>query len=429
MRKATRKKNSAPPARTVAVPAEAPAAAGFRTETWPLTRLTANPKNYRRHPESQLAVLRESLRVHGLQKPVVAQPDGTILAGHGLVLAAQAEGWAEIPVRVYDGPNPEAFLVMDNRSAMLAEDDLPALLALLETLAEGEALPAAGYDGASLAELIAELNAENPQEETFDPEAAKAEAAKATGPTRVQLGEVWRLGRHRVMCGDSTNRDAVLRLLGEHRPSVVVTDPPYGLDVEGVTNDGAAELVPLLDSWSACMASVLADNVILAVFQGTRTFPACLAACHAAGFDFLRYLGMYKRNDRGYPWRGWLLRSEAILLFSRGEPRWPEVASGAFSHDTYEAVRAGRVPARAPLDIESQNFPIKPLEVVEDLVAKTTLPGSVLLDCFLGSGTTLIAAEKLGRICYGMEICAKYCDVALARWEQFTGKTAERVVQ
>ena len=134
--------------------------------------LKPHPSNYNRHPDGQLAVLRESLRVHGLQKPLVIQPDGTILAGHGLLEAAKAEGWVQIACHVYDGPYPEAFLVIDNRSAQMAEPDPQALTDLLKSLQDVGQLEMAGYDPDELGKL-------QPQD----------------GPTRVQPGEVWGLGR------------------------------------------------------------------------------------------------------------------------------------------------------------------------------------------------------------------------------------------
>ncbi len=127
------------------------------TESRPISSLRPHPRNYRRHPEGQLAILRDSLRIHGLRKPVVIQPDGTILAGHGLVEAARAEGWREIDCHVYDGPNPDQFLVMDNRSADLAEDDAAALLAMLQEAEASDALQATGYGEEDLAALIAEV--------------------------------------------------------------------------------------------------------------------------------------------------------------------------------------------------------------------------------------------------------------------------------
>ena len=119
--------------------------------------LHPHPKNYRRHPPEQLAVLQESLRVHGFQKPVVVQPDGTILAGHGMVEAAEAEGQESVPVHVYDGPYPEAFLAVDNRASDLAEDDGKVLADLLKALAEDEGLQGTGYGDEDLGKLIADL--------------------------------------------------------------------------------------------------------------------------------------------------------------------------------------------------------------------------------------------------------------------------------
>jgi ParB-like chromosome segregation protein Spo0J len=145
---------------TTAVTSNPTAPAGLTVQTRPIADLRPHPLNYRRHPEAQLEVLRRSLRDHGLQKPVVVTPDGTILAGHGLVEAAQAEGWEEIAVHIYDGPHPDAFVVADNYSASLAVDDEQALADLLRRLeADGE-LSASGYQEDDLAELIARLEAE-----------------------------------------------------------------------------------------------------------------------------------------------------------------------------------------------------------------------------------------------------------------------------
>ena len=138
---------------------QAPGRASTRivTELRRIADLRPHPRNYRRHPEHQLAILRESLRVHGQQKPVVITPDGTILAGHGLVEAARAEGWTEIACHVYDGPYPEAFLAIDNRASDLAEDDEGALAALLRDLEAQDQLTAAGWESDDLEELLLRL--------------------------------------------------------------------------------------------------------------------------------------------------------------------------------------------------------------------------------------------------------------------------------
>jgi len=174
---------------------------GIRTELRRLADLQPHPRNFRRHPQHQLGILRESLRVHGQQKPVVITPDGTILAGHGMVEAAKLEGWTEIVCHVYDGPYPEAFLAMDNRASDLAEDDEQALAALLRELEAQDQLAAAGWGEDNLSELLLRLDAEEKRgrEETFDADRAMAEAQGQQGPTRVQPGELWQLGRHRLL--------------------------------------------------------------------------------------------------------------------------------------------------------------------------------------------------------------------------------------
>ena len=174
---------------------------GIRAEPREIAALHPHPLNYRRHPEHQLAILRESLRVHGQQKPVVITPDGTILAGHGLVEAAKLEGWETIACHVYDGPYPEAFL---------AQDDLNELLLRLDAEEKRE------------------------QEEAFDAEQALAEAESASGgPTRVQAGEIWQLGRHRLLCGDATDPANWEHLMQGQVAQAAITDPPYAINYLG----------------------------------------------------------------------------------------------------------------------------------------------------------------------------------------------------
>ncbi len=203
---------------------------GLTVQMWPIAGLRPHPLNYRRHGEHQLLVLRESLRVHGQQKPVVITPDGTILAGHGLVEAAKLEGWTEIACHVYNGPYPEAFLAMDNRASDLAEDDEAALAQLLRDLDAQEQLGAAGWGEDDLSELLLRLDAEEKRgkEETFDAEQAMAEAEQQSGPTRVQPGQIWQLGRHRLGCADSTDSAAVSRLMAGEVTRLVATDPHTG---------------------------------------------------------------------------------------------------------------------------------------------------------------------------------------------------------
>jgi hypothetical protein len=161
------------------------------TESREISALKPHPENYNRHPASQVEMLRRILRLHGLQKPVVIQPDGTILAGHGLVEAAKAEGWAEISCHVYDGPNPRAFLVADNRSAQLAEPDIESLLTIIREEDQAGMLAATAYDEAAMMALLASVNAMQPKgDELVEVEPPEPPAQPVTQP-----GDIWLLGQ------------------------------------------------------------------------------------------------------------------------------------------------------------------------------------------------------------------------------------------
>ena len=370
---------------------------GIATEPRALSELRPHPRNYRRHPEHQLAILRESLRVHGQQKPVVITPDGTILAGHGLVEAAKLEGWTEIACHVYDGPYPEAFLAMDNRASDLAEDDSAALATLLSDLREKEQLSAAGYDDKALDTLLADLKRLEPvREEGPIPEVQE-------GPTRVQPGEVWALGKHRVMCGDSAS-DLPLLLQGR-AVDLVLTDPPYGVGVDYAEYEDTAEN---------------ARELIAKVMPLLLKYPVVLLT------PGVPCMWDYPRPDWVLAW---------VHPASMSRCRWGFTTINpvlAYGDDPYLKIGMGSRPTALVLATDRQGedgHPTpKPLEMWEWFLERgSPKKGQTVLDPFLGSGTTLIAAERTGRICYGMELAPKYCDVILARWEAYTGQQAVKV--
>jgi len=371
-------------------------------ETRPINSLTPHPENYQRHPSYQVEALRRVIALHGLQKPVVIQPDGTILAGHGLVEAAKAEGWTEIACHIYDGPNPRAFLVADNRTAQLAEPDLGSLLDIIKAEDKAGALAATAYDEQALAALMAEVNALAPKGDNFNVEEAMDDPAAAGIVTRVKAGEVWQCGRHRLMCGDSTKAEDVQRLMAGAKAALGLTDPPYGV---GWQFAGMNDTPENLDRLIAGALPLLRDvaNVVL-MTPGTR-------------------------NMWHYPAPDWTLAwmaGSGVGCGPWGFISWhPILAYGA---DPYLAQGKGSRPdafrfqGAAP-DVDHPSP--KPLEVWQWLLERGSVnPGDRVFDPFLGSGTTMIAAERLGRICYGMELEPKYCDVAIARWEAETGESA-----
>lgn len=191
---------------------------------WPIERLAANPRNYRSHPEAQIAALRANLSRHGQQKPVVIQSDGMILAGHALVEAARQLGCAEIGVHVYDGSDPGAFLVDDNESVRLAEDDDQALAVLLRERMEAGTLDSTGWGEDEVRALLERIEAEQHQAQGEDPGPGEAPAEPVTRP-----GDLWLLGEHRLLCGDCTVAADVDRPMAGEKAGCCVTSPPYAM--------------------------------------------------------------------------------------------------------------------------------------------------------------------------------------------------------
>jgi DNA modification methylase len=424
------------------LPLETKAGCAITTEPRDIAALRPHPRNYRRHPERQLALLRESLRIHGQQKPVVITPDGTILAGHGLVEAAKAEGWDELACHVYDGPYPEAFLAIDNRASDLAEDDEAALAALLRDLDAVGNLSAAGYQDDDLSELLARLDAEDKRgrEESFDAEEAMAQAEEATGPTRVQPGEIWQLGPHRLLCGDCTIPENWERLMGGQTAHAVITDPPYAVSycggraaqqeriakarrgVEGPSDAYWDELTPAayLELLKASLGHAYRwsdDKAPLYLWFASARIRQVIEALAATGYEERNLIVWVKNNGAGALFAQYKHRYEPqFYAFKKGQaPRWhgPTNETTVWEHDK---------PARNEL-----HPTMKPVPLIERAISNSTEAGQLVLDPFLGSGTAIIAAERLGRRCYGFDLDGGYCGVILARWEQFTGQQAVRL--
>ena len=414
-------------------------ATAVMTEPREISALRPHPRNYRRHPERQLALLQESLRVHGQQKPVVITPDGTILAGHGLVEAAKAEGWQEIGCHVYDGPYPEAFLAIDNRASDLAEDDEAALAALLRDLDAVGNLSAAGYEDDELNELLARLDAEDKRgrEEIFDAEEAMADAEESTGPTRVQPGDIWQLGPHRLLCGDCTVPENWERLMAGELAQAVITDPPYAVNYcggraaqeeriakarRGVDEPSDAywdELTPTayLELLTTSLGNAYRwsdEKSPLYVWFASARIRQVIEALAVTGWEERNLIVWVKNIGAGALFAQYKHRYEPqFYAFKKGHaPRWhgPTNESTVWEHDK---------PARNELHPTQ-----KPLPLIERAISNSTMPGQLVADPFLGSGTAIIAADRMGRRCYGFELDARYCDVIVSRWEEFSGQEA-----
>ncbi len=373
-----------------------------------------NPSNPRLN-EAAVMPVADSIRRFGFRVPIVVNRRTNIIeAGNTRWKAAKKLGMEEIPVVFVedDDVTAAAYGIADNRTGEIAEWDEPALATILSSLQDVGQLDMTGYGAEDLGELIAGLQAgQEPKEEGAIPEPQE-------GPTRVQPGEVWACGKHRVMCGDSTDGDAVALLMDGMLAQLVFTDPPYGVGYDGGTvvreklqGDDSTDLyVP------ACqMAADFSDDEapLYLWHAGVKGIAAA-----AAGYE-IRCEIVWNKNlaQFGALSAQYKQKHEPLYYcFKRGvPPRWFGPTNEVTVWDCDRAAVNEFHPTQ------------KPPELAVRAIRNSTVGGGIVLDLFLGSGSTLIAAEQTGRVCYGLEILPRYADVILARWEQFTDQQAERV--
>lgn len=378
-----------------------------------VAELSADPANVRKHNDKNLDAIKASLLRFGQQKPIVIDSSGVVRAGNGTLAAAKALGWAEIDCvqTELSGAEATAYAIADNRTAELAEWDEAALTATLQALEHEDAtlLEAAGFDEKALNALVAANSPEITEDEVPEPP-----AVPVTKP-----GDLWLLGEHRLLCGDSTDAACVTRLLGDRKPFIMVTDPPYGVEYDGgeanekkrekLAGDATADLYEPAFALSPCA-------VAYAWFAGSFALPVYAAAIKH-GFQPRALIIWNKLKPHyGAPMAHYKQRHEPCLYAVK---RPPSKFVASMSEPTVWDIEQPRVNEHHPTQ--------KPVECMARPIRNHGGKDDDVYDPFLGSGTTLIAAEQLGRKCYGLEIDPGYCDVIVARWEKLTGKKAERV--
>lgn len=243
------------------------------------------------------------------------------------------------------------------------------------------------------------------EEEPVDAEPQIDKAEELQKIWKVKIGDLWQIGKHRLLCGDSTKREDVERVMGGENAGAVVTDPPYGINQEGIDNDNPEGLSEL---FKGCLSVMPIENAVIIAFQSPRLFPVWLDAARAAGHKFERMLWMYKPNDVCYPWRGWLQKSEAILVSSIGKTDFIRV--DPYAHDCY----ISNWDSETKKEIKGWHASIKPLPLIQDLTSR--VEGDVY-EPFCGSGTTMVACQNLNRKCRAIEISPAYCAVTLQRMQ------------
>jgi len=395
-----------------------------KIEQWPTTKLLPYARNARTHSDAQVAQIAASIAEFGFTNPILAGSDGVIVAGHGRLAAAQKLGLEVVPVVVLDHLSPtqrRALVIADNRIAENAGWDDAMLRVELAALAdENFDLAITGFDADALAELMAgdEPDAEGQTDDDAVPEVSETPVSRA--------GDVWIMGQHRLLCGDSTVAESYDRLMQGDGADMVFTDPPYNVNYANSAKDkmrGKDRAIlndNLGDGFYDFLLAALTPTIghcrgAIYVAMSSSELDALQAAFRAAGGHWSTFI-IWAKNTFTLGRADYQRQYEPILY------GWPEGAQRHWCGDRDQGdVWAIKKPQKNDL-----HPTMKPVELVERAIRNSSRPGSVVLDPFGGSGTTLIAAEKSGRWARLIELDPKYVDVIVRRWQDWTGQRATR---
>ena len=378
--------------------------------------------NSRTHSEQQVQQVASSIKEFGFTNPILIDEDDGIIAGHGRLMAAQKLGLDEVPTITLEGlteAQRKAYVIADNQLALNAGWDLDALKLEVDRLGELDFdISLLGFDDDMLAGLMEEEPAEGLTDEDEVPELED-------DPVTVE-GDVWILGNHRLMCGDSTSIDAVDKLMAGSLADLIHTDPPYNVDYSNadrpkasktdlgkIKNDlmGDGQFYDFLFSFYSCAYSALKDGSSIYVWHADRESINFKKSCLDAGFDFGQILIWKKPMLLGRSRYQWA--HEPCLFAVKGSPYFTDDRTKTTVWDFGGYDKSKNVHPTQ-----------KPIFIPEEAINNSSKMGSNVLDLFGGSGSTLIACQKLGRNGYIMELDPKYCDVIIKRWQDFTGQEA-----
>jgi DNA modification methylase len=403
----------------------------------PVATLRPDPRNARTHPKQQVDQIVASIREFGFVNPILADPDGRIIAGHGRLMAAKALGLAEVPTILIPGlseAQKRALRIADNKIALGAGWDIDVLKLELTELRSLDLEFDLSVTGFSTGELDVILNGSADPDDDVIPEAPAS--------PRTRLGDIWILGEHRVGCGDARDLYFVRRLVGEEAAiDTAFLDPPYNVRISGHANAvgrrrefamasgemDEAEFRAFLTQTLEVSASVSRHGAVHFVCIDWRHMDDVSAVGKAVYGDLLNVC-VWNKSNAGM---GSLYRSkhELVFVFRVGDmPHFNAVELGKHGRNRtnvwdYASVNSFKGSRREDLALHPT---VKPSALVADAIQDVTRRGDLVLDLFLGSGTTLVAAERVGRRFRGLDIDPAYVDVAIDRWTNMTGGVPER---
>jgi DNA modification methylase len=407
--------------------------------------LKPDPANPRHHSKKQIQQIADSIRTFGFNVPILTDCDGKIVVGHGRWLGCRLLGITEVPTLCLDHLNPaqaRAFMIADNKLTENATWD-DRLLAQqfkdLSLLGLDFSLELTGFHMGEIDVRIASL--EEIPDQADDPADGLPEFS--TQPPVSKIGDLWMLGRHRLLCGSALDVAAFAALMGEERASAVITDPPYNVPIDGHASGlGAvyhrpfpmasgemdrAEFTAFLAKALQNLAAFSVDGSLHYLFMDWRHVEELLAAGRDV-YGELKNLCLWVKNNAGM---GSLYRSqhELVFVFKHGRNgHRNNVQLGQFGRNrsnvwSYPRANSfGRCGEEG--NLSALHPTVKPVAMIADAILDCSARGDIVLDAFLGSGTTLIAAEHTGRRCCGMELDPGYVDTIIRRWQALTGGSA-----
>ncbi len=397
----------------------------LKVEYVAMSDLIPYARNSRTHSDEQVAQIAASIREFGFANPILIDADGGIIAGHGRARASHLLKLETVPCIRLANLTPtqrRAYVIADNRLALNAGWDADMLkLELQELNAEEFKLELLGFDADELVDFLAPT----PGEGLTDPDAIPEKIE-----TRCKPGQLWKLGKHRLLCGDSTKAEDVERLMGTERAIIFLTDPPYGVSYAdknaylnaigrgnhiqvGIENDhlniddtGKIWLASYKNAIAACD-----DKASFYIFSPQGGDLMMMMMIQESGWT-LKHMLVWVKNNHVLGRCDYHYKHEPIFY------GWNK------THKFYGGSSCFSI-LQFPKPMKNDLHPtMKPIALLENLITNSSQDNGLVLDLFLGSGSTMIACEKQGRRCFGVEVFPAYCDVILKRWEDFTGQVA-----
>jgi DNA modification methylase len=414
-----------------------------------LTALILDPRNPRRHSPRQIRQIAWSIKAFGFAVPILIDCHNKIVAGHGRFLAAQFLGLIEVPVirlEYLTTAQAKAFMIADNRLTEASVWDDRLLAESLKELSEQEldfSIEATGFTVGEIDLRIEGLMTTGEHE----PDAADRLPTVSGQFAISKSGDIWHLGRHALLCGSALSEESFRALLGIKRAQMVFADPPYNIPIQGNTSGhgrvqyrdftmavgelDAVEFTSFLTRCCALMAKYSIDGSIHFLCMDWRHVAELLEAGRLAYAELKNFCVW----DKGSGGLGSFYRSEheLVLVFKNGSASHRNnLQLGRYGRNRTNVWHYPRVSSFGRQSEEGHlaalHPTLKPVAMVADAILDCSARGDIVLDPFLGSGTTLIAAERVGRCCYGLEIDPLYVDTIIRRWQAFTGDTATHAV-